>query len=117
MLTSIAEWSFFIVDAALKTVFNAHLPLHYTSEDAGKLEILKTLNFYEAHDGYTWPDFSSLGYSFAQVMRLRRALVQDVFVALQRNGNVQVGSAGCAGTPESTDRERRHSVMSGEFFH
>ena len=93
------------------------LPLHYTSEDASKLEILKTLNFYEAHNEYTWPDFSSLGYSFAQVMRLRRALVQDVFVALQRNGNVQIGSAGHAGTPESTDQERRHSVMSGEFFH
>ncbi|KAI2487062.1 hypothetical protein Ptr902_01195 [Pyrenophora tritici-repentis] len=43
---------------------------------------------YEAHDEYEWPTVT--GYDFAQAMRIRRALVNDVFVALEKTGRVKL---------------------------
>jgi hypothetical protein len=45
------------------------------------------------HHKYEWPDFASMGYDFAHSIRLRRALVNDVFTAFEREGQiVQDGS-------------------------
>lgn len=102
-----------MIGATLKVVANETLPLKYTSNDAGKLEILKTLNFYEAHDKYTWPDFSSLGYDFAQTMRLRRALIHDVYVALHMNGSLHVEAQPVM--PESSEKGRKSGAQDGEY--
>lgn len=93
-----------MVSAALKfSSANASL-VTYSSPDASRLDILNTLNWHEAHDEYAWPDFHALGFDFSQTMRLRRALVNDVFVALQKAGVVRVRGekvGGGLGTPDS----------------
>lgn len=60
----------------------------YPSGDAGRLEVLNALNWHEAHGEYEWPDFT--GFDFAQAMRFRRALVNDVFGALEKAGRVKI---------------------------
>ena len=40
------------------------------------------------------PDFSSFNHDFSQVMRLRRALVQDIFNALGKAGNLRISIPG-----------------------
>jgi hypothetical protein len=54
----------------------------FITPDVGRFNVLNTLNHLEAHDEYQWPDYTGLGFDFTQTMRLRRALVNDVFVAL-----------------------------------
>ena len=103
-----------MVDAAMKAVADETPPVRYASDDEGKLEILKALNFYEAHSEYEWPDFRQLGFDFSQTMRLRRALVSDVYVALLKNRSVQVGPA-IAGTPDSWDRGRKRTTEGCEY--
>lgn len=86
-----AEWAMYTVIAALKFALDENATLTYVTPDEAKHSILKTLNWFEAHDEYEWPDFSDRNYDFAQVMRLRRALVQDVFNALQQANQVKTG--------------------------
>jgi hypothetical protein len=88
-----------MVTASLRFVSSTDSPHHtFACADDARLEILNTLNWYEAHGEYTWPRFAEC--DFSQSMRLRRALVSDVFAALHKAGNVRVRAA--LGTPEST---------------
>ena len=98
LLTLPADWAYIMVTAALKYASDEKLAATYTSHDEAKHSILKTLNWYEAHDEYEWPDFSRLGFDFSQAMRLRRGLVQDVSNALEQAGNIKIT---IHGTPDS----------------
>lgn len=99
-----------MVTAALKFSSSNPPPVTYASPDASRLDILTTLNWHEAHAEYTWPDFGALGFDFSQIMRFRRALVNDVFVALQKAGHVKIAAGeGLLGTPDSTRQGRRES--------
>lgn len=79
-----------MVDAALRATREKTLPIQYESDDEGKMETLNALNLYEAGEEYAWPDFSSLGYDFVQTMRLRFSLIEDVFTALVKTGDIVV---------------------------
>jgi hypothetical protein len=103
-----------MVDAVLKVVSDGNLPLKYHSDNEGKLSILNSLNYHEAHDLYTWPDFTSLGYDFANNMRLRRALVHDVYVALEKSGRLQVGTEQVITPPRYSDQGKKRAVPAGE---
>lgn len=103
-----AEWAMYTVIAALKFALDENATLTYVTPDEAKHSILKTLNWFEAHDEYEWPDFSDRNYDFAQVMRLRRALVQDVFNALQQANQVKTG------VPDSVTVVRRGDRSRGE---
>jgi hypothetical protein len=91
-----------MVTAALKCASDERFPTTHVSQDEARFQILKSLNFFEAHNEYEWPDFTSFHYDFSQVMRLRRALVQDVFNALEKAGNLSVS---IPGTPDSNAGE------------
>ncbi|KAF1849014.1 uncharacterized protein K460DRAFT_280436, partial [Cucurbitaria berberidis CBS 394.84] len=96
------DWALHMVAAALKFSSDTSPVISYKTPDEGRLDILKTLNWFEAHDEYEWPDFSRLGYDFSQAMRFRRALVNDLFVALHKVGHIKItGEAGVMGTPDS----------------
>ncbi|KAK1917306.1 hypothetical protein P3342_000019 [Pyrenophora teres f. teres] len=87
-----AEWALHVVVAALKFLSSRDAAvLTYTSSDGACMDVLNVLNRHEAHGEYEWPAFS--GYGFAQAMRIRRALVNDVFVALEKTGRVALGVA------------------------
>jgi hypothetical protein len=91
-----------MVTAALKFASDDKSPITYPTQDEARQEILSTLNWYEAHSEYEWPEFNRLGFDFSQSMRFRRALVNDVFVALQKAGNVRVSDeAAVLGTPDN----------------
>jgi len=92
-----------MVTAALKFASDQPASVTYASADEARLEILNTLNWYEAHTEYEWPDFTHLGFDFSQAMRFRRALVNDVFIALKKAGNVRVNEGGGVGTPDSAN--------------
>jgi hypothetical protein len=93
-------------------------PVRYGSQDKGKLDTMRTLNFFEAHDEYVWPDFSALGFDFAQTMRLRRALVNDVFAALMKSGIIVVGEVTPGiGTPDSVIGARRAAGHGEPLYH
>lgn len=96
-----------MVNAAIRAVKDDKLPLKYSSYDEGKTETLRALNFYEAHGEYTWPKFATLGFDFAQAMKLRRALVNDVFNALVKTQDVVVRAAGGLGITDS-NKKRMH---------
>lgn len=93
-----------MVTAALKCASDEKVYAMHASPDDAKHCILKTLNWFEAHDEYEWPDFSRWKFDFSQAMRLRRALVQDVFNALQKAGSIKIG---VPGTPDSVTGTRR----------
>ncbi|ORY13992.1 hypothetical protein BCR34DRAFT_586035 [Clohesyomyces aquaticus] len=112
-LTKPAEWSIWMVSAAIKAIADERSPLTYASEDEGKMDVNKTMNFYEAHDEYQWPHFLKMNFDFNLTMRLRRALVTDVFVALQKNGSVVVQPSGL-GTPESSTRGKKRTSQAKE---
>jgi len=107
-----------MVTAALKFASDQPASVTYASADEARLEILNTLNWYEAHAEYEWPEFSRLGCDFSQAMRFRRALVNDVFVALKKAGNVRVNEAGGVGTPDSGNGGGRATKRAGvgEYF-
>ena len=105
-----------MIDAALKVVSDEAMPLRYQSDNEGKLLILKALNYYEAHDDYAWPDFTVLGFDFANNMRLRRALVHDVYIALERSGRLQLGHQQVVTPSRSSDRGRKRTVPGGEYY-
>lgn len=91
-----------MVTAALKFAEKNKEIVSYPTADEARIDILNSLSFCEAHDQYQWPDFSKLHFDFDQTMRLRRSLVNNVFIALQRSGNINiVVSAESVGTPES----------------
>lgn len=98
-----AEWPVYMVTAALKCASDERLPVTYASQDEARFRILKSLSWFEAHDEYEWPDFTSFNYDFSQVMRLRRALVQDIFNALERAGSLKIS---ISGTPDSNAGRR-----------
>ncbi|KAF2005957.1 hypothetical protein P154DRAFT_570684 [Amniculicola lignicola CBS 123094] len=101
LLTKPSEWNVFMVDVAVTIIVKGwSLPIRYASEDSGKLELLNRLNFLEAHGDYAWPKFEAMGYHFDQTMRLRRALVTDVLMALTKIGSVKIGLME-VGTPDS----------------
>ncbi|KAL1643232.1 hypothetical protein SLS61_009331 [Didymella pomorum] len=79
-----------MVTAALKGASDEKLPATYASQDEAQFQILRSLNWFEAHN-----DFN---YDFSQVMRLRRALVQDIFNALEKADNLHIS---ILGTPDS----------------
>lgn len=84
----------------------------YLTADEAKHDILKTLNWFEAHNEYQWPDFGA-HFSFDQVMRLRRVLVTDTFTTLERTGHIKLG---VLGTPDSSDGGvRRVRARDGEL--
>ncbi|KAF2832673.1 hypothetical protein CC86DRAFT_401422 [Ophiobolus disseminans] len=112
-LTKPTDWASFMVTAALKYASDQNTPMTYTSADEARLEILNTLNWYEAHDEYEWPDFARLGFDFSQAMRFRRALVNDVFVALKKAGNVKLSDVGMLGTPDSSVTRSKRAGASG----
>jgi hypothetical protein len=105
----------YMVTAALKFASDEKSPAIYPSQDDAKLAILKTLNWWEAHDEYQWPDFSRMNFDFAQAMRLRRALVNDVFSVLQKAGNVKIGIAGIPNSLAEVRRNKR-SDDDGEYI-
>ncbi|KAF3036760.1 hypothetical protein E8E11_003979 [Didymella keratinophila] len=97
-ITKPPEWAVYMVTAALKCASDEKLPATYTSQHEAQFQILRSLNWSEAHNVYERPDFSSFNYDFSQVMRLRRALVQDIFNALEKAGNLHIS---IPGTPDS----------------
>lgn len=104
-----------MVIAAMKCASDVQNPLTYPTPDEARFGILKTLNWLEAHGEYEWPEFSHLNLDFNQVMRLRRALVQDVFNALHKAGTVK--TAGAPGTFDSIagTRRGREGGSEGEY--
>ncbi|KAF9697885.1 hypothetical protein EKO04_003999 [Ascochyta lentis] len=111
-LTKPVDWAIYMVTAALKCASDEKMAAPHASSDEAKHSILKTLNWFEAHDQYEWPNFSHQNYDFAQAMRLRRALVQDVCNALQQAGSLKIGAPG---TPDSVaGRGARRSNGSGD---
>jgi hypothetical protein len=104
-----------MVTAALKFVSDEKTPVIYSSQDAALLAILDTLNWYEAHSEYEWPNFTHLGFDFNQTMRFRRHLVNDVLNALKTSDAVKItGGAGVLGTPESSSVSRGEKRSAGE---
>jgi hypothetical protein len=83
-----------MVTAALQFTSDSNPPASYPTPDAARLDILNTLNWYEAHAEYAWPDFSTHGHDFSQAMRFRRALVSDVCSALMSAGKVRIADGG-----------------------
>jgi hypothetical protein len=80
--------------------------------DEAKHDILRTLNWLEAHNEYEWPDFGA-HFGFDQVMRLRRVLVSDIYTTLERAGHISIGGLG---TPDSSDGGvRRVRARDGEL--
>jgi hypothetical protein len=77
-----------MVTAALKLASDEKTPVTYSTPDEARLDILNTLNWFEAHSEYKWPDFTGLGFDFSQAMRLRRALINDFSTSLEKSGNV-----------------------------
>ncbi|CAO2650208.1 Nn.00g015000.m01.CDS01 [Neocucurbitaria sp. VM-36] len=108
-LTKPADWALYLVTAALKFSSDTSPSIGYLTPDEGRLDILKTLNWYEAHDEYEWPDFSTMSYDFNQAMRFRRALVNDVFIALQKAGYIKDQADPGASAPPNSVRAD-HSV-------
>lgn len=91
-----------MVTAALKFASDDKTRTSYAPADEARLEILKTLNWYEAHSEYEWPNFTLMGFDFNQSMRFCRALVEDVFILLQKSGKVKIGArVDGLGTPDS----------------
>lgn len=86
------------------------MPLFHASPDEAKHAILNILNWLEAHDEYDWPDLSRMNFDFSQVMRLRRALVQDVFNALRQAGNLKIVVPGTPDSVADASRTRRRGV-------
>jgi hypothetical protein len=78
-----------MVNAAVKYAL-AEAPTTCSTPDKAKLEILNSLNWLEAHDEYEWPDFQLHGLDFAQAMKLRRALVNDVFIGMNKGGHLRI---------------------------
>jgi len=105
-----------MIDAALKVVSDETMPLRYQSDNEGKLLILKSLDYYEAHDDYAWPDFPALGFDFANTMRLRRALVHDVYVILEKSGRLQIGPQQVVTPPHSSDQGRKRTAPEGKYY-
>jgi hypothetical protein len=95
-----------MVTAALKfSAANESKTSTYATPDAGRFDVLNTLNHLEAHDEYQWPDYNGIGFDFSQAMRFRRALVNDVFVALQKAGQIEIaGEPGVLGTQQSSGK-------------
>ncbi|KAF2683214.1 hypothetical protein K458DRAFT_390481 [Lentithecium fluviatile CBS 122367] len=96
-LTKPADWAIHLVSACLCPTADTALSTDFDTADAVKIAFYDCLNWHEAHQSYSWPDFVSMGFDFAQSMRLRRALVMDAFIALLKNGNLSVGDASGAG--------------------
>ncbi|KAG9185809.1 hypothetical protein G6011_07140 [Alternaria panax] len=96
-LTKPADWALHMVTASLKFSCSSDAPvLSYTTPDAGRLDVL------------------NLGLDFAQAMRFRRALVNDVFVALEKAGIIDITSeTGVLGTPWSSSGKRRVATNVG----
>jgi hypothetical protein len=99
---AVADWALHMVTAALKfSSSNNNTSSSYTTPDASRIDVLNILNWHEAHDEYEWPSFTNIGFDSAQAMRFRRAFVNDVFVALQKVGNIRITSEpGVLGTPQ-----------------
>ncbi|KAF2655427.1 hypothetical protein K491DRAFT_716241 [Lophiostoma macrostomum CBS 122681] len=113
-LTKPMQWPTYMVAATVTVARDwTKLPKEYVSEDAGKLDILNALNYEEAHDTYTWPDFSALGHNFAESMRFRRALVHDVFATLKTGGSIRVVGSPQLSTPNSSTKKRQGSGVCG----
>ncbi|KAJ4372920.1 hypothetical protein N0V83_003211 [Neocucurbitaria cava] len=112
-----ADWAHYMVTAAIKFASDTSPPISYASPDEGRLDILKTLNWYEAHDEYEWPDFSNMGYDFSQAMRFRRALINDVFLALQKAGHIKTfAEPGPPGTPSSGQQGGKRIGTSSKYI-
>ncbi|EOA87539.1 uncharacterized protein SETTUDRAFT_47278 [Exserohilum turcica Et28A] len=88
------DWPLYMITAAVKfSSARAHeSTTTYATPDAARMDILNLLNWYEAHADYAWPDFSSLGFDFSLAMRWRRALVNDVYIALKKSGTVRIAA-------------------------
>jgi hypothetical protein len=82
----------------------------FSTPDKAKLEILNLLNWLEAHGEYEWPDFQQDGLDFVQAMRLRRALVGDLFVALKQEGNMKAAPT----SGETAASESAQDVQAGK---
>lgn len=81
-----------MVAAALKVAPDGKDPVTYKSAEDARMDIFSTLNYFEALEEYQWPDVGHPEYPFDQIMRLRRQLVSDVFMALRKAGTVKVVS-------------------------
>ncbi|KAH7093531.1 hypothetical protein FB567DRAFT_515517 [Paraphoma chrysanthemicola] len=115
-LTKPTEWAFYMVSASL-TFANASdstTPGTYSTSDAARLDVLNVLNWYEAHSEYTWPEFTSMGFDFGQAMRLRRQLVSDVCVALEKMGKIRVAVGGLR-SPESEGGGGKRSLVTARM--
>ena len=77
---------------------NEELPLVFPSINDGKMEILEKLSFLKVNAKYEWPDFAAFGNDFNHCIKLRRALVTDVFDALVQCGSARIGED--PGSPE-----------------
>lgn len=105
-----------MVVAALKFVSDEETPVTYANQDVALLGILATLNRYEAHGEYEWPDFTSMGFDFCQTMRFRRQLVSDVLNALQKADTIKIASGvDVLGTLDSGGASRGRKRFAGEF--
>lgn len=91
---AMVDWPLYMITAAVKfSSARAHeSTTTYATPDAARMDILNLLNWYEAHADYAWPDFSSLGFDFSLAMRWRRALVNDVYIALKKSGTVRIAA-------------------------
>ena len=62
----------------------------FNTEDEAKLSILNNLSECEVWGKYTWTDFQAMGHDFANMMRLRRALVSDLYTGLRKTKQIRL---------------------------
>lgn len=116
-LTLPADWPHYMADAARLFTSDDKMSTNYKDSDDARMAILNTLNWFEAHAEYKWPDFARVRLDFSQIMRFRRALVSDVFVSLQRAGKVRISRGeGGLGTPNSVaERVGKRKSGAGKY--
>jgi DNA-binding MltR family transcriptional regulator len=114
-LTVTVEWAFHMVTAAVKFSSSTNHDISiYNTSDAARWDILNVLNWLEAHNEYAWPESTKPGLEFSQAMRFRRALVSDVFAALEKANSIRVtGEDGMPGTPQSEGSIRKRTSGNG----
>ncbi|KAF2186175.1 hypothetical protein K469DRAFT_687181 [Zopfia rhizophila CBS 207.26] len=104
------EWSTYMVDASIALVLAEDGTIDwpaFTSEDRAKVAVLGWLSSAEGKDVYKWPDFIAQGFDFANMMRLRRALITDICSALHKCGRIQIKADAldvATRTPKSSDQ-------------
>ncbi|KAF2020165.1 hypothetical protein BU24DRAFT_477317 [Aaosphaeria arxii CBS 175.79] len=104
-----AEWFHYLIDAAVAISLEQSegIVRIYDSANAAKMSILETLSSLAVKGKYSWPVFAAMELDFDQIMRLRRALVTDLYQALLAQGRLRVGSVIDNDGPENPPKRLR----------